>query len=61
MRFKREAVRMEEVTRSGMKYAGVLSPDNSVRENGNRDPSLRVGLLGNLNHHPLGSQGIFLK
>lgn len=59
MRFKREAVRMEEVTRSGMTSVGMLSSDHLARENGNRDLSLRVGLLGKLNHHCLGSQGYF--
>ena len=63
MRFKREAVRVEEMIGSGMKDVRVLTspPNTSERESGNTDPSFRVGLFNNLNHHASGIQGIFLK
>lgn len=62
MRFKREAVRMEAMIGSGMRYVGVLPslPNTLERENWNADTSLRAGLFNNLNH-PSGIQGIFLK
>lgn len=48
---------------SGVKSVGMLTspPNTAGAENRNIEPSLRVGLLNNLNLHPSGIQGILLK
>lgn len=62
MRFKREAVRMEEVIGSDMACEGVLtSPNTAERENRDIGLFLTVGLFDNLNRGPSEIQRIFLK